>query len=369
MFELKEQICANLIKLASTFEAAENKPVKDERDIELISLAGDIRRDLMAHRDVFDSSKAVISRSRISTLAGTVSISYLGSEKILNLADEIKLRANSGANHLTHGAQFISGFAGLDDDYYQGVARHEFESSDASFEGAWCDRTDGDFIAMVEKFVQRASGFYVADIYSAKDSTLHVLGRIIIQGYASGHPFKALERDVERLSGQLAGDIHYREMHPESNFTGFNLSETRDLVITLEKALKDGAVAPEFNSRGARLKRGSISENAFYRAHGQSNGFIQLPTGQEPYTMLAVNMERRIAATYSEGDYIVAECESSSILDDELAHALDFYLNRGCISAGELDDLGSDLFATLPKSAKIVQSFREQNAPPVPAVG
>ena len=175
------------------------------------ALSNEIHDDLTSHCDVYDASKFVIRRSRGSVTQGMVYLSYLlpGGAKTaeIGFGDEIKLRGSGNTSSTVNGAQFITGWAGLDDNFWMDAGERLFHHGNSSSPwntyAPWRNRSDKDFVAKAEEFANRALQSYRP---SMANNVGKALVHLIADGYYSEELFRVHRMDFEAAMREIGRD-------------------------------------------------------------------------------------------------------------------------------------------------------------------
>jgi|GEM_PF-4442839 len=299
----------------------------DESVGRILLLAGEIENDLLSNRDVFDPSLVTIRRHRMSTTQGTVEVVYDG-RSLRRYHDDIKLVGREWKSTITDESMMPS-------------ARGDFYTPAISPR----TRSTGDMVLALQRAVVGASLCRNPEVMNEQREledraargffTLGILqSRAIVAGYLSGHPFKAIGRDVEAVANKILAQ-RYWDCSDRLRDGGLGLSGflkkygQSEPEMALNKAVENGDVLPEMTASGAELTRYAlVSEEQFMLAYGD---WIDIPTGQEPYCMVTVNLDKMKIASYAEGDCDVASCATQDIFEAELLRTLKFHAKNAGI--------------------------------------
>lgn len=289
-----------------------------------LALAREIENDLLSNRDVFDPSLVTIRRHRMSTTQGMVEIVYDG-QSLRCYHDDIKLVGREWKSTITDESMMPSARR----DFYIGFRTRSTGEMVLALQkavvGASPCRHPEVMNEQRELEARAARGFFPLDILQS---------RAIVAGYLSGHPFKAIGRDVEAVANKILAQ-RYWDCQDRLQDGGLGLSGFLEKYgqsepeMALNKAIENCDVLPELTASGAELTRYAlVSEEQFMLAYGD---WIDIPTGQEPFCMVAVNLDKMKIASYAEGDCDVASCATQDIFEAELLRTLRFHAKNAGI--------------------------------------
>lgn len=323
-----------------------------EAESRLRSLADDIKADLAKNKDVFNPALVKIERIRQSVTQGSAKLFY-DNELLCHFGDNIEMKKVEGQIVRDEHGGVI--YEGASDSEWVEAAKRIFETGlmHLSLGGQIAPirtRDDVALIAKLENIVTSVARFRRAEVAGDAgnpDELGSLQAAAILIGYASGHPFKAIKVDVENVVNQIYANRYFKASRDGLQFDYDEICADEQM---LRNALNDGLTKNETKISGAEIKRGSIRD--FYSAHGLDLGWLYIPTGQEPYTECCVNIESRVLATYSEGDYTVVDCKTDDVLREELVDAVKFYVQHA--GAESMEDISQSLLDFAPELRQVI---------------
>ena len=322
--------------------ADSNKRLSAEENDHIWQHAERIETTLRENEWVFDIQKVMLVRKRLSVTQGSVEVSYGG--KLINCyGDDIKMifkdkealekslfpyqgRLIEREDDLD-GCQVISNYAGLPNKVWHDAARRHLELSDP----AVLYQLYRDTSAIVEKRVRP----YLTG--KLDDMDLHA--RTIIQGYEHVPGLTTTQHNVETLIAQL--ECKYPYAYPDK------------ALSLLHAAAEENAFHSELTASGCEIVRGKIGLDAFEKAHARQDGWLEFPTGQEPYTAMRVNLAKLTVASYSEGDYHIVQTSDAGKFRQEILTATKFYAGYFDAIENFTGEIGEELLELVPEIKEI----------------
>ncbi len=288
-------------------------------------LAESIEHDLQSHHDVFDAEKVFIDFG--TAIRG----------------DLYNIRLFYGS-HLSDPVATLRNVSGKSNAFWINRMRDAFESG-SIFSGQIIpqirNRTDAELVLALENALYGIEPVFEILPERRLSSASAVCAAGIMYGYLSGQPFRAMEAHAKRLMLQIGVALSGFGAEYEEHLTMQNIQFLTDAMHAINSGIENGQVLQEVNEHHGVVRRDFMSEHEFSKLvdNQEENGvWHNIPTGQFPYTMTYVNLEKREVITYSEGDVKHITHTNDECLRDELLDSIMFYATKTDANMHGLDD-------------------------------